>query len=156
MAAAPTLASNATQAQALAYLNAFWGSAKFTSATASPYQGMTAAQVYATIAAAHPGTSPYEIAVAASDVMLSSAVGSTIGAGVNTATTALGDTATGVATANYGFTLASLLSALTSKATWVRVAKVIVGGGLLLIGIAHMTGASDAVSTAARKVPVIV
>lgn len=38
--------------------------------------------------------------------------------------------------------------------TWVRVAKVIVGGALLLIGLAHMTGADNAVASAARKVPV--
>lgn len=37
--------------------------------------------------------------------------------------------------------------------TWIRVAKVLVGGVLLIIGLAHMTGAGNAVATTARKVP---
>ena len=150
----PTLAANATDAQALAYLSAFWGTKKFTSPGKSPYNGKTAAQIYAYIKQQHPtGYTPYQYAQAAQDVMLSAAVGQAIGEGVKTGATAIGDTQTGVQTANYGFTLSSFLSALTASATWVRVAKVIVGGGLVLIGVAHMTGASDAVSTAARRVP---
>lgn len=43
---------------------------------------------------------------------------------------------------------------LTQANTWIRAAKILAGGALLVIGIAHMTGATDAVSTAARKVPV--
>lgn len=42
---------------------------------------------------------------------------------------------------------------VTSKALWIRAAKIIIGGGLLIIGIAHITGADNAVATAARKVP---
>ncbi len=38
--------------------------------------------------------------------------------------------------------------------TWIRVAKVIVGGLLLIIGIVHITGAGGAVADVARKVPV--
>ena len=37
--------------------------------------------------------------------------------------------------------------------TWIRVAKVIVGGALLVIGIAHITGADNAAASIARKVP---
>lgn len=37
-----------------------------------------------------------------------------------------------------------------------RAIKIIVGGVLLLIGLAHITGASNAVADTARKVPVIV
>lgn len=43
---------------------------------------------------------------------------------------------------------------LTQANTWIRVGKVIAGGALLLIGLAHITGAGNAVATAARKVPV--
>lgn len=43
---------------------------------------------------------------------------------------------------------------LTEAATWTRVAKVIVGAALVLIGLAHMTGADTAVARAARSVPV--
>lgn len=49
--------------------------------------------------------------------------------------------------------IASFVGNLGQPATWIRVAKVIVGGALLLIGIAHMSGASSAVAQAARKVP---
>lgn len=45
-------------------------------------------------------------------------------------------------------------SALTQANTWIRVAKVVFGGVLLVIGIAHITGAGNAVASAARKVPV--
>lgn len=44
--------------------------------------------------------------------------------------------------------------ALTQKNTWIRVGKIAIGGLLLIIGLAHITGAGNAVATAARKVPV--
>jgi hypothetical protein len=47
----------------------------------------------------------------------------------------------------------SFFSALTEKNTWIRVAKVVVGGLLLIVGLVHITGADNAVATAARKVP---
>jgi hypothetical protein len=37
--------------------------------------------------------------------------------------------------------------------TWIRVAKVLAGGLLLVIGLVHITGADNAIATAARKVP---
>lgn len=43
---------------------------------------------------------------------------------------------------------------LTQKNLWVSVLKVTVGGALLIIGLAHMTGAGNVVAVAARKVPV--
>jgi hypothetical protein len=43
--------------------------------------------------------------------------------------------------------------ALTQSATWIRVAKVIVGGLLLVIGLVHITGISGAAADTARKVP---
>jgi hypothetical protein len=42
---------------------------------------------------------------------------------------------------------------LTDASTWIRVGKVVIGGLLLIIGIVHITGAENAVATAARKVP---
>lgn len=50
--------------------------------------------------------------------------------------------------------IGSFFGALGQSNTWIRVAKVVVGGVLLIIGIAHITGAGNAVATAARKVPV--
>lgn len=45
------------------------------------------------------------------------------------------------------------LTALSSSNTWIRVAKVVIGGVLLIVGIVHITGADNAVASAARKVP---
>ncbi len=50
--------------------------------------------------------------------------------------------------------IGDFFSALGDANTWIRVAKVVVGGTLLIIGLAHMTGASNAVASIARKVPV--
>ena len=38
--------------------------------------------------------------------------------------------------------------------TWIRVAKIIIGGTLLIVGLAHMSGADNALASVARKVPV--
>lgn len=42
---------------------------------------------------------------------------------------------------------------LTSAAFWIRAAKVVIGGTLLIVGLAHVTGADNAVARAARNVP---
>jgi hypothetical protein len=42
---------------------------------------------------------------------------------------------------------------LTEAATWIRLAKVVIGGALVLIGVAHMTGFSGSAGNAARAVP---
>lgn len=50
--------------------------------------------------------------------------------------------------------IGDLFGALTDPNTWIRVAKVMFGGVLLIIGIAHITGAGNAVASTARKVPI--
>jgi hypothetical protein len=37
--------------------------------------------------------------------------------------------------------------------TWIRAGKVIIGGLLLVVGLVHITGADNAIASAARKVP---
>ena len=49
--------------------------------------------------------------------------------------------------------IGQFFNSLGEASTWIRVAKVLAGGVLLLIGLAHMTGADNAVASAARKVP---
>jgi hypothetical protein len=49
--------------------------------------------------------------------------------------------------------IGDFFGALTDANTWIRLAKVVFGGVLLIIGIAHITGASGAVADIARKVP---
>lgn len=124
-----------------------------------PLTGKTWAQVY-TALYAEGKQSPDQVATATEELALEEAVGLGLGAAVGTAGTAIGDVGTGVGNASFvpswATGLASFLSDLTTAATWVRVAKVVVGGVLVIIGLSHMTGASNAVATAARKVPVIV
>lgn len=49
--------------------------------------------------------------------------------------------------------IGDFFTALSSSNTWIRVAKVIVGGVMLIVGIAHITGAGGAVADTARKLP---
>jgi hypothetical protein len=49
--------------------------------------------------------------------------------------------------------IGDFFGALADANTWIRVAKVVFGGVLLIIGIAHITGASGAIADVARKVP---
>lgn len=49
--------------------------------------------------------------------------------------------------------IGTFFSDLTSPNLWIRIAKVIIGGALVLIGLAHMTGAENAAANVARKVP---
>lgn len=49
--------------------------------------------------------------------------------------------------------LSTFLDDVTSANLWIRAAKVIIGGTLLIIGIAHITGSDHVVMQAARKVP---
>lgn len=42
---------------------------------------------------------------------------------------------------------------LGSANLWIRVAKVVIGGALLIIGLAHMTGSDHAIARTARMVP---
>lgn len=79
---------------------------------------------------------------------------SKIGAPVSNATNSIANAATNVIP-GLG-QIGGFFSSLSQKNTWIRVLKVVAGGALVIIGLSHMTGSSDAVSTAARKVPIIV
>lgn len=126
-----------------------------------PLAGKTWAQVYAALYATGqtltPKQTPDQIGTATEQLALEEALGLTIGAAEVTAGQGIGAVGTGVSTASFlppwADGLANFLSALTSPALWIRVAKIVVGGALLLIGVAHMTGADNAVASAARKVP---
>jgi hypothetical protein len=52
--------------------------------------------------------------------------------------------------------IGDVVHTLTEANTWIRIAKVVAGGLLLLIGLAHITGAENKVASIARKIPVIV
>lgn len=65
-----------------------------------------------------------------------------------------GATEKGLAVSFAPGSVAGFLSAVESRNLWIRVAKIAIGGALVLIGIAHMTGADNAAAAAARKVPI--
>lgn len=156
MAAPASLPANASQAQALAYLQANFKNVYHNTAK-TPYEGKNASQIYAYLSARNPGASPHDLAVATADLLLSSAVGSTVGAAASTAGAAVGDAAAGISQASFlpswADGLAGLLSALTARNLWIRAAKVVIGGALVLVAFAHMTGADNAIAATARKAP---
>lgn len=49
--------------------------------------------------------------------------------------------------------LTNFLLALQNPSTWLRATKIVGGGALLIIGLAHITGADNAVAATARKLP---
>src|ERR1700722_14753379 len=62
------------------------------------------------------------------------------------------DAATGQPqSANSAAALTGFISSLENSGTWVRVAKVVIGGALVIIGLARMTGADGAVGSAAKR-----
>ncbi len=50
--------------------------------------------------------------------------------------------------------LATFLSDLTSSSTWIRVAEVVIGGVLLIVGLAHITGATQVIEKIPPVLPV--
>lgn len=141
---ATTLAANATEAQALAYLSANFKNT-YSNTVSTPYQGKTGAQIYAILKTASPSSTPFQLAQAAGDLLLSSALGSTVGAAADTAGLVVGDAGTGIANASFipswSTGLTQLLSALTSGALWIRVAEGVLGVVLIAIGLAKITRA---------------
>lgn len=154
---APALARNATKAQALAYLSSQWAGYTYHNNASTPYEGMDASQLYAYLAGKDPTASPYTVAVGVSDLLLSSGIAAGVQQGTNTGLAAIGASAnpanySGLAP-SWSTGLLSFLGDLTSSATWIRVAKVVVGGALLIVGLAHITGADNTVAVVARKAP---
>ena len=49
--------------------------------------------------------------------------------------------------------IGAFFASLGQANTWIRIVKVLAGGVLLITGIAHITGAQNAVTNIARKVP---
>lgn len=51
--------------------------------------------------------------------------------------------------------IANFFGDLSQASTWIRIAKVLVGGVLLIVGAARLTGASKVVDTAAKAAPLL-
>lgn len=162
MAAAPPIGKGLTASQWEAWLTA---NSKGTVATSITYQGTqlkgkTWSQVYAVIYAyglSKGISSPDDAAAATVEYATLDGIGSATASLAQGAAGATSASGAGVSSASYlpswAAGLTSLLGALTARNLWIRVAKVVIGGALVLIGLAHMTGASNAVAVAARKAP---
>lgn len=150
MAPAP-LPANATKSEALAWLKANYGKLKYANTVKTPYEGMGYAQIYAYLEKQYPGKTPYEYAGGVVDLLLSSAFGKTVGGAVGAAGGAIGDVATGIQTTSYLGSLGNLLAAFTSANLWIRVAKVAIGGTILIVGLVKLTGADKSAGGIAAK-----
>lgn len=126
--------------------------------------GAAAGNAYATYNRNHPGNSAYVNAQQFLDIIVAEGLANGIKTAVSTTGTALG--AIPGAAAQGAQNAANALNPLTGvdaiggffnklgeANTWIRVAKVAVGGLLLIVGIVHITGAGGPVASAARKVP---
>jgi len=51
--------------------------------------------------------------------------------------------------------IANIFGDLTEASTWIRFAKIVVGGTLIIVGVAHLSGAEKAAKDIASKVPII-
>lgn len=49
--------------------------------------------------------------------------------------------------------IGDFFGALTQSNTWIRLAKIITGGVLVIVCLAHMTGADNAIANTARRIP---
>ena len=126
----------------------------------TPLKGMTWAQIYAAFYAENTGQTPDQIAVDVESLGFEEALAVGTSAAVTGAANATAASDTGLQTASYlpswlsGLgSFATFLNDLGNPTTWIRVMKVVAGGTLIIIGLAHMTGASNAVATVARKAP---
>lgn len=95
-------------------------------------QAITAAQAYAK---AHPGsTAPTSASATTGDAQVATAAGTVTSDASN---------------------VANFLGDLTQRNTWMRVAKIIVGGTLIIVGAAHLTGAAKVTGKVAKVAPLL-
>jgi hypothetical protein len=124
-----------------------------------PYQGLTAVGLYEKLGTQFPTASPQQKGSTVYQVWLGAGTAGAIGDIIGATGTAVGAVATGVSTASilpsWTNGLTSLLGDLTSASLWIRIAKVIIGGAMLLVGIAKLTGASGVAAKAVKVAPLL-
>lgn len=104
------------------------------SGSVGPFATRAAAQAYVN---AHKETAPVD----------NSVIGQDLSGGAKAASSAAGSVLGGFTGGLTGFHGSNFV---------IRAAKIIIGGMLLLIGLAHITGADNSAANIARKVPIIV
>jgi hypothetical protein len=119
-----------------------------------PLQGKTAVQVFDALVTANPNATYEQAATAVLEIWVG---GNLSGLVLNLAIeagSATDATAVGVATGfpSWESGLASFLGALSSANTWIRVAKVAIGGTMLIVGISKITGLDSKAPLLAKAV----
>jgi hypothetical protein len=127
---------------------------KISGASDKSLDGQTWGQYYTAIAD-NPKAAGYSPRTLAEAVQGEAALGkapAAIAKVIGAEAAAVGATEKGVASASilpgWADPLAGLLGDLTSKDTWLRVAKVVVGSVMIIVGLARITGAGQAAATA--------
>jgi hypothetical protein len=126
-------------------------------ASLKPYQGLTAVGMYNALAKTYPGASPQQKGSTVYQVWLGAGTAQAVGDIIGATGAATGAVATGVATGlpSWETAIGTFLGALSSASTWIRVAKVAVGGAMLLVGIAKLTGAGGVAAKAVKIAPLL-
>ena len=169
MPGAPTPGPNAPRGQQIDYYAGWLAQLPGTyQGNEKAYDGLSWPALYRRLASAHPTADPKQLAdtvlgIESAQKLSTSTQATIAGTGNSVSAIEQGAANTNFAAGVPGSGVLTGLAAigdffqrLTQGNTWVRLAKIVVGGALVLIGLAHMTGADNAAFNAARKVPVIV
>jgi hypothetical protein len=122
-----------------------------------PYAGDTAVGMYEALAKTYPAASPQQRGSTVYQVWLGAGTAQAVGDIIGATGTAVGAVATGVATGlpSWETAIAGFLGDLTSANTWVRAAKILIGGALLIVGAAKLTGAGGLAAKAVKIAPLL-
>jgi hypothetical protein len=126
-------------------------------ASLKPYQGETAVGMYNALAKQFPTASPQQRGSTVYQVWLGAGTAQAVGDIIGATGTSVGAVATGVATGipSWEGAIGTFLGDLTSASLWVRIAKVLIGGAMLLVGIAKLTGAGGIAAKAVKVAPLL-
>jgi hypothetical protein len=119
-----------------------------------PYQGDSAVVMYDKLATAYPKATPQQRGSTVYQVWLGAGLAQALGDAAVAGATATGAVAQGVATGipSWEGAIGNFIAALSSASTWIRVAKVIGGGVILIVGLAKLTGADQHAATLGKAV----
>jgi hypothetical protein len=122
-----------------------------------PYAGMTAVQMYQALASKYPKATPQQRGSTVYQVWLGAGLAQAVGGVVTATGAATGAVATGVATGipSWEGAIGSFLGDLTSASLWIRAAKIIGGGAILLIGVAKLSGAGGIAAKVVKAAPLL-
>jgi hypothetical protein len=126
-----------------------------------PYQGLSAVGMYNALAVKFPSASPQQRGSTVYQVWLGEGITQAVGQIAVATGAATGAAAQGVATGipSWEGGIGSFLGDLTSANLWIRAAKIGIGGAILIVGLAKLTGSDQklgkAVSAGVKVAPLL-